>query len=143
MIDYVKATNVAIKLDNKVFGCAKSASFSTKRATTSVTCAATGSFDKKLPGLESWDGSLSAVLRLFDAAGVAANVTLREMYASLRAGTEVEIEFELGDTTSPTYDYYIYTSKAYLTEVAITVPEGDEVVTWTATLVGSEPLISN
>jgi hypothetical protein len=27
--------------------------------------------------------------------------------------------------------------------VAITVPEGDEVVTWTATLVGSEPLISN
>lgn len=143
MTDYVKASNVVIKIDGKVFGCAKSATFSTKRATQSVVCAATANFDKKLPGLESWDGSLNAVLRIFDSAGVAANVTLRDMYKALRAGTEVDVEFELGDTTSSTYDFYIFTSKAFLSEVAISVPEGAEVVTWTATLAGTEPLISN
>ncbi|MET4072977.1 hypothetical protein [Hymenobacter sp. UYCo722] len=103
---------------------------------TDVVCSATGGFKKQVPGMESWDGSLSAIVRTFPTAEVATNVTLREMYTKLREKTLVEVEYELGGV-----DGYVFTSKAYLSNVDISVPTGSGAVTWTANLVGAEPLL--
>jgi len=136
MASEVLATNVVIKIDGKVFGCAQSASFSTKFAMVSVPCQANGAFSKQIPGMESWDGSISAIVRVFDTAELATNVTLRDIYSlKLRAKAPVDIEYQLGGL-----DGYVFTSSAYLSNVDVAIPEGDGVVTWTANLVGAEPL---
>ena len=136
MASEVLATNVVIKIDGKVFSCAQSASFSTKRAMIAVPCQANGKFSKQIPGMESWDGSISAIVRVFDTAELATNVTLRDIYTKLREGTAVEMEYELGGVAG-----YVFSSSAYLSNVDISIPEGDGVVTWTAGLVGAEPLL--
>ncbi len=53
MASEVLATNVVIKIDGKVFGCASSASFSTKFAMVSVPCQANGAFSKSINS--PWD----------------------------------------------------------------------------------------
>ncbi|WBA43166.1 hypothetical protein [Hymenobacter canadensis] len=136
MASEILATNVVIKINDKVFGCAQTASFSTKREMTSVVCSATGGFTKQVPGAESWDGSLTAVMRVFGTAEEATNVTAREMYSALRQGALVDIEYQLGGV-----DEYVFSSKAYLSNVDFSIPEGSGVVTWTAGLIGAEPLL--
>jgi hypothetical protein len=133
----ILATDVVIKINDKVFGCAQSASFSTKREMTDVSCKATGNFKTQKPGAESWDGSLSAIVRTFSTAELPTNVTLREMYAALKEGALVELEYEIGGAA----DGFVFTSSAYLSNVDISIPDGSGAVTWTANLVGAEPLV--
>jgi hypothetical protein len=136
MASEVTASKVAIKLKAKTFGCAQSASFSTKRAMTSVPCQANGAFAKQIPGMESWDGSITAIMRTFSTAEEAANVTFREIYTTMREGALVDVEYAIEGI-----DGIRLTSKAYLTNVDVSVPDSDGVVTWTAGLVGAEPLL--
>ena len=136
MASEILATNVVIKINDKVFGCAQSASFSTKVEMTDVVCSATGGFKKQVPGMESWDGSISAIARTFTTGELATNVSLREMYTTLREKTLVDVEYELGGVSGE-----VFTSKAYLSNVDISIPEGSGAVTWTANLVGAEPLL--
>lgn len=137
MASEILATNVVIKIEGKVYGCAQSASFSTKFSSIAVPCARNGAFAKTVPGIESWDGSLTAIVTTFTAgAETTANVSLRDIYTKLREKALVDIEYELGGL-----DGFVFSSKAYLTNVDISVPEGDGVVTYSTGLVGAEPLL--
>jgi hypothetical protein len=139
MASEILATNVVIKIDNKVFGCAQTATFTTEVAMVDVTCAATGNFKSQVPGQESWSGSFSAIVRTFPASELTTNVTLREVYTKLRERTKVEVEYDLGHPDNPA-DTYTFTAQAYLTNVAISIPEGSGLVTWTANVVGYTPM---
>lgn len=139
MASEILATNVVIKINNKVFGCAQTATFTTEVAMVDVTCAATGNFKSQVPGQESWSGSISAILRTFSTTELATNVTLREVYTKLRDRAKVDVEFEMGDLINPA-DTYTFTAQAYLSNIAVSVPEGSGLVTWTANLVGYTPM---
>ncbi|UPL50529.1 phage tail protein [Hymenobacter sublimis] len=135
MINEVIGTEVAIKVNSKTLGCAESANFSTKFDMVDVSCMGSKGFKTQKPGAESWDGSISAVFRVINGDDAATNVSMKDMYTILRSKTLFDIEYELGGL-----DGEVFTSKAYLTNVDISIPK-DGAVTWTANLVGAAPLV--
>lgn len=128
MAQFITAKDVTVKFDEILLGCAQSASLTITREMIPVTCQASNGFSQQTPGNESWSGSIGAVLRLFETAEEATNVSLKKVIDLLQAGTEVDIEYSFGGLR--------YAAKAYLSEVAVTSPESGN-VTWTANMVGN------
>lgn len=130
MPSIVNATNVVIKIDNVVVGCADSASFTVSRAMDEATCSASNGWKQVSPGQKSWSGSFGAVFREFTEEESGTEVTFDRLFELLDEGTEVTVEYTKKSGGSR------YTGKAYVSEINYDQPESGA-VTWGANYEGS------
>lgn len=131
MASIVNATDVVVKVNNVIVGCAQSAEFTVSREMDEATCSASGGWKQVSPGQKSWSGSISAVFRSFTDAESATEVTLESVYELLDDGTEVAIEY-----TRATAGGKRYTGQAFVSELSYSQPDKGA-VTWSANFEGN------
>lgn len=128
MASLLNATDVVVRIDNVVVGCAQSVDITVSRALDPATCSASGGWAQSSPGERSWSGSIGAVARTFETGEEAANISYDDLLTILTDGTKVELEFSLGTTKR-------YGGFAYVSELAFSKPETG-VCTWNASFTG-------
>jgi Phage tail tube protein len=135
MASIVNATDVVVKVNSVIVGCAQSAEFTVSREMDEATCSASGGWKQVSPGQKSWSGSFSAVLRNFTTAEEAANVSFDEILDLLDDGTEVTVEY------SRIAGGKRYSGQAYLSEVSYSQPDKGA-VTWSANYEGNGAFVT-
>ncbi|QNE38992.1 hypothetical protein F1C16_05200 [Hymenobacter sp. NBH84] len=133
MANYITGKDTVISLDDVVLGCVQSLSFSTEVEMVDVTCAASNGFRQQVPGTESWSGDLNSVLREFNEAEQASNVSIMDVYTKLKNGSLVDVEYTFGG--------FRFSAKAYIQNVSIDSSGPSDAVTWSASLQGYTPLL--
>jgi hypothetical protein len=134
MAKNIIASDVVVKIDNIVVGCAQTAEFTVSREMLDSTCTATGAWKAQTPGQKSWTGSFSAIFREFTVAEAATNVSFDDVFDLVDDGTLVTIEY----ATTPN-GVTRYSGEAYVSEIKFSKPEKDS-VTWSASYQGNGPL---
>jgi hypothetical protein len=135
MAQNINATDVVVKIDGVIVGCARSAEFTVSREMDEATCAASGGWKQVSGGQLSWTGSFTAYLRdLTDADG--ANMSFEDAFDLVVEGTEVTVEYarKIAGTAKR------YSGKALVTEVKYTQPEKGT-VEWSANYTGNGALV--
>ncbi|MBX0290111.1 phage tail protein [Hymenobacter sp. HSC-4F20] len=131
MASIINATDVVVKANNIVVGCAQSADFTVSREMDEATCSSSGGWKQVSPGQKSWSGSFSAVFREFTSGETATNVSFDTIFDLLDDGTEVTIEY-----TKAAAGGKRYTGQAFISEVSYSQPDKGA-VTWTANYEGN------
>lgn len=99
------ASDIILKKDGVVIGCAQSASLDMTREVLDATCAASGSWGAKVKGQKNFSGSVDALLRITSATDVATNFTFADAYDAFDddEAENFEMELTIGSATNGGY----------------------------------------
>lgn len=128
MATILNATDVVVRINDIIVGCAQAVDITVSRAIDPASCSASGGWAQGSPGERSWSGSISALARLFEAAEEATNISYDDLLAMLTDGARVELEFSQGSTKR-------YGGFAYVSELSFSKPESGN-CNWSASFAG-------
>lgn len=101
------ATDLVFYKDDIAFGCAQSANLSVSREMIEAVCAASGNYREVTPGRISWEGSVEALWRIAATADEATNVTAKDIFSDMVAGTSFEVRFGVADGSTIPQGYQL------------------------------------